>query len=113
MRIYSGGATQLGVDKVKAGFFNATTAYLPYEEAYYGAVALLMAMDGKPVNGYIDEALLPKVVDSTGTIRPNVQYDVSYLLAAGALPRYDSTFGVSGAALRAHAGRDRLPPGRC
>jgi galactofuranose transport system substrate-binding protein len=68
VRIYSGGATQLGVDKVKAGFFNATTAYLPYEEAYYGAVALLMAMDGKPVNGYIDEALLPKVVDSTGTI---------------------------------------------
>jgi len=68
VRIYSGGATKLGVDKVKAGIFSATTAYLPYEEAYYGAVALLMAIDGKPVNGYIDEALLPKVVDSTGTI---------------------------------------------
>jgi galactofuranose transport system substrate-binding protein len=68
VRIYSGGATQLGVDKVKAGIFNATTAYLPYEESYYGAVALLMAMDGKPVNGHIDEALLPKILDTTGTI---------------------------------------------
>ena len=68
VRIYSGGATKLGLEKVKAGIFNATTAYLPYEEAYYGAVALLMALEGKPVNGYIDEALLPKVVDTTGTI---------------------------------------------
>lgn len=68
VRVYSGGATKLGVDKVKAGIFNATTAYLPYEEAYYGAVALLMALDGKPVNAYIDEALLPKIVNSTGTI---------------------------------------------
>lgn len=68
VRIYSGGATKLGVDKVKAGIFNATTAYLPYEEAYYGAVALVMALEGKPVNAYIDEALLPKVVNSTGTI---------------------------------------------
>jgi len=68
VRIYSGGATKLGVDKVKAGIFNATTAYLPYEEAYYGSVALIMALEGKPVNAYIDEALLPKVVDSTGTI---------------------------------------------
>ncbi len=68
VRIYSGGATKLGLEKVKAGIFNATTAYLPYEEAYYGAVALMMALDGKPVNAYIDEALLPKVVDTTGTI---------------------------------------------
>jgi ABC-type sugar transport system substrate-binding protein len=68
VRIYSGGATKIGVDKVKAGTFNATTAYLPYEEAYYGAVALLMALQGKSVNGYIDEALLPKVVNTTGTI---------------------------------------------
>ncbi len=68
VRIYSGGATKLGVDKVKAGIFNATTAYLPYEEAYYGSVALIMALEGKPVNAYIDEALLPKVVDTTGTI---------------------------------------------
>jgi galactofuranose transport system substrate-binding protein len=56
VRIYSGGATKLGVDKVKAGIFNATTAYLPYEEAYYGSVALIMALEGKPVNAYIDEA---------------------------------------------------------
>ena len=52
--MYYGGATKLGVDKLKAGIFNATTAYLPYEEAYYGTVALLMALEGKPVDGYID-----------------------------------------------------------
>ena len=45
-----------------------TTAYLPYQEAYYGAVALMMALEGKPINAYIDEALLPEIVNSTGTI---------------------------------------------
>ena len=34
-------------------------------------------------------------VDSAGTINPNVQYDVSYLIAAAALPAYDQSYGVS------------------
>ena len=38
----------------------STMAYLPYQEAYYGAAALMMALDGKPINAYIDEALLPR-----------------------------------------------------
>jgi hypothetical protein len=42
-------------------------AYLPYQEAYYGAAALMMALDGKPINAYIDEELLPEIVNSTGT----------------------------------------------
>jgi ABC-type sugar transport system substrate-binding protein len=63
-----GGATKLGVAKVKAGLWKSTTAYLPYQEGYYGAVALIMALEGKPINAYVDEALLPAVVDSTGTI---------------------------------------------
>jgi ABC-type sugar transport system substrate-binding protein len=66
--IFSGGATKVGVDKVKAGLWTCTTAYLPYQEAYYGAVALIMALEGKPVNAYVDEALLPEIVDTTGTI---------------------------------------------
>jgi len=66
--IFSGGATKVGVDKVKAGLWQSTTAYLPYQEGYYGAVALIMALEGKPVNAYVDEALLPEIVDSTGTI---------------------------------------------
>ena len=39
-------------------------------------------------------------VDSAGTINPNVQYDVSYLSAAAALPTYDQSYGVSSAAIQ-------------
>lgn len=67
VKIFSGGATKVGVAKVKAGTWTSTFAYTPYEEAYYGAVALMMALEGKPVNAYIDEALLPKIVDTIGT----------------------------------------------
>jgi ABC-type sugar transport system substrate-binding protein len=66
--IFSGGATKVGVDKVKSGKWASTMAYLPYEEAYYGAVALMMALDGKPINAHIDEALLPEIVNTTGTV---------------------------------------------
>jgi ABC-type sugar transport system substrate-binding protein len=65
--IFSGGATKLGVEKVKDGKWQFTYAWLPYQEAYYGAVALLMALEGKPINAYVDEALMPAVVESTGT----------------------------------------------
>lgn len=65
--IFSGGATKLGVEKVKAGKWAFTYAWLPYQEAYYGAVALIMALEGKPINAYVDEALMPAVVETTGT----------------------------------------------
>ena len=39
-------------------------------------------------------------VDSAGTINPNVQYDVSYLIAAAALPAYDQSYGVSNTAVQ-------------
>ena len=39
-------------------------------------------------------------VDSAGTINPNVQYDVSYLSAAAALPAYDQSYGVSEALIQ-------------
>jgi len=65
--IFSGGATKVGVEKVKSGKWASTMAYLPYQEAYYGAAALMMALDGKPINAYIDEELLPEIVNSTGT----------------------------------------------
>jgi ABC-type sugar transport system substrate-binding protein len=66
--VFSGGATNVGVEKVKAGKWTFTYAWLPYQEAYYGAVALIMALEGKPINAYVDEALLPEVVDTTGTV---------------------------------------------
>ena len=68
VQIFSGGATKVGVDKVKSGKWASTMAYLPYQEAYYGAAALMMALDGKPINAHIDEALLPEIVDTTGTV---------------------------------------------
>lgn len=68
VKIFSGGGTNVGIAKVKAGTWAMTTAYLPYEESYYGALALLMALEGKPLNAHIDEALLPKILESTGTI---------------------------------------------
>lgn len=80
--IFSGGATKVGVAKVKQGLWAQTTAYLPYQESYYGAVALLMALEGKPLNAYVDEALLPEILDTTGTIfitKDNVdKYEPNY-----------------------------------
>jgi galactofuranose transport system substrate-binding protein len=68
INIFSGGATKVGVEKVKSGKWASTMAYLPYQEAYYGAVALIMALDGKPINAHIDEALLPEIINTTGTV---------------------------------------------
>lgn len=68
VKIFSGGGTKVGVAKVKAGTWAFTVAYLPYEEAFYGAAALMMALEGKPIKAFIDEAVLPEIVDTTGTI---------------------------------------------
>lgn len=68
IRIYSIGGTKDGVAKVKAGVYNETTMLLPWEESYYAAVALLMALEGQPVNAYVGEAEMPRVTDGPGTI---------------------------------------------
>ena len=63
VRIYSTGATKIGLERVKQGAWNETSIFLPFEESYYAAVALMMALDGKPVNAYVNEAELPAVTD--------------------------------------------------
>lgn len=68
VRIYSVGANADAIGRVKSGTYSGTTMLLPYEESYYGAVALVMALKGQPLNGYINEAELPKVTDGPGTI---------------------------------------------
>lgn len=68
VKIFSGGGTQVGIDKVKAGLWEWTMAFLPYEESYYGAVSLIMALEGQPLNAHIDEALLPQITETTGTV---------------------------------------------
>ena len=61
VRIYSTGATKVGVQRVKQGTWNETSIFLPFQESYYAGVALMMALAGKPVNAYVDEAELPPV----------------------------------------------------
>jgi ABC-type sugar transport system substrate-binding protein len=73
VRIYSTGATKVGVQRVKQGVWNETSIFLPFEESYYAATALVMALEGKPVNGYVDEAALPPVtkLGSIHVTKPN------------------------------------------
>jgi ABC-type sugar transport system substrate-binding protein len=63
VRIYSTGATKVGVQRVKQGAWNETSIFLPFEESYYAAVALIMALEGKPANAYVNEAELPAVTE--------------------------------------------------
>jgi len=53
---------------VKDGIFEWTAAEDPQAEAYYGAIALMMALEGKPLNGYVNLEDLPWLVDGTDTI---------------------------------------------
>jgi galactofuranose transport system substrate-binding protein len=68
VKIYSMGGNAHGVQGVKEGTFEVTTAEDPQAEAYYGAIALVMAMEGHPVNAYVDLKDLPWLVEGTDTI---------------------------------------------
>ena len=68
VKIYSMGGNAHGVQGVKDGIFEVTTAEDPQAEAYYGAIALVLAMDGHPISAYIDLKDLPWLVDGTDTI---------------------------------------------
>ena len=75
--IYSIGASTDGVARVKSGAFTEVTILRPFEESYYGAVALVMALQGKPLNGYVSEAELPAVT-KLGTIFVTKANSASY-----------------------------------
>jgi ABC-type sugar transport system substrate-binding protein len=68
VQIYSVAANKLGLEQIAAGVYNETTMLLPYEETYYSGVAMAMALEGQPINAYINEADLPTVTDGPGTI---------------------------------------------
>lgn len=68
IRIYSMGATRQGVRKVRQGIYYETTVLLPWEEGYYSAVALIAALEGEPVNGFVNEAELPRITEGPGSI---------------------------------------------
>jgi ABC-type sugar transport system substrate-binding protein len=61
VRIYSTGATNVGVQRGKQAAWNETTIFLPFQESYYAGVALIMALEGKPANAYVNEAEMPPV----------------------------------------------------
>jgi ABC-type sugar transport system substrate-binding protein len=61
VRIYSTGAQKDAVTKIKAGIYNSSIVNLPYEEGYYAALATVMALEGKPLNGWINEDQLPPI----------------------------------------------------
>ena len=66
--IFNAGANGRGVKKILEGEFNESTVEDPYNESYYAAVALIMALEGDPPNGYINEAHLPRITRGTGSI---------------------------------------------
>jgi galactofuranose transport system substrate-binding protein len=68
VQIYSMGANARGLKQLQEGVFAESTVLDPYDEAYYAAVALIMALQGAPVNGYVNEAQLPRITDGPGTI---------------------------------------------
>jgi ABC-type sugar transport system substrate-binding protein len=68
VKIYSTAANSLGLQQINDGVYNESTVLLPYEEGYYSVVALVMALEGQPVNGYINLADMPAVTDGPGTI---------------------------------------------
>jgi ABC-type sugar transport system substrate-binding protein len=61
VRIYSTGATKFGVRQVEQGAWNETMVFLPFQESYYASVALAMALDGRAVDAYVNEAEMPPV----------------------------------------------------
>ena len=56
------------VEQLKQNLVQALIAQQSAEIGRLGVEQAVAALEGKPVNAYIDEALLPKIVDSTGTI---------------------------------------------
>jgi ABC-type sugar transport system substrate-binding protein len=61
VRIYSTGGTKVGVQRVERGVWNTTMIFLPFQESYYASVALIMALEGRAVNAYVNEAEMPPV----------------------------------------------------
>lgn len=66
--IFSVGATAEGIKLVLSGEIEATTIGLPYEEGYYAGVVMVMALQGHPLNGYIDESKLPIITQGPGDV---------------------------------------------
>ncbi len=97
IRAYADGTTSTDVIFDNSWMFSPGKSNLTYDVAIrQGGTQVYSASN---VSQYL-YSLWDHRVDSAGTINPNVQYDVSYLTAAAALPAYDQSYGVSNAAIQ-------------
>ncbi len=97
IRAYADGTTSTDVIFDNSWMFSPGKSDLTYDVAIrQGGTQVYSANN---VSQYL-YSLWDHRVDSAGTINPNVQYDVSYLTAAAALPTYDQSYGVSSAAIQ-------------
>ena len=97
IRAYADGTTSTDVIFDNSWMFSPGKSDLTYDVAIrQGGTQVYSANN---VSQYL-YSLWDHRVDSAGTINPNVQYDVSYLTAAAALPTYDQSYGVSISAIQ-------------
>jgi galactofuranose transport system substrate-binding protein len=68
VKVYSMGANARGLKQLEEGVFEESTVLDPYDEAYYAGVAVVMALEGVAVKGYVNEAQLPRITEGPGTI---------------------------------------------
>jgi galactofuranose transport system substrate-binding protein len=66
--VFSVGGSIEGIKLVQSGDLQATTIVLPFEEAYYAGVVMVMALQGEPLNGYVDESKLPTITEGPGDV---------------------------------------------
>jgi hypothetical protein len=92
IRAYADGTTTTDVIFDNSWMFSSGKSNLTYDAAIsQGGQQVYKASN---VSQYL-YSMWHHQVDSAGRINPNVQYDVSYLTDAAALPAYDQSYGVS------------------
>src|SRR5205085_9444301 len=101
IRAYADGTTSTDVIFDNSWMFSPGKTDLNYDVAINQGGQQVYAANGVVQYLY---SLWHHQVGSVGTISPNVQYDVPYLIAAAGLPNYDSAYGISDAAIQANYG---------
>jgi hypothetical protein len=99
IRAYANGTTQTNVTFDNGWMFSPGKTNLNYDVSINQGGKQVYSAIG--VNQYL-YSMWHHEVGSAGTISPNVQYDVPYLMAAGAIPAYDTSYGVSDAGIQAN-----------
>ena len=97
IRAYADGTTTTDVIFDNSWMFSSGKTDLNYDVKISQGGQQVFAASGVPQYLY---TTWDHQVASTGRISPNVQYDLGYLEAANAIPNYDTSLGVSDAAIQ-------------